>query len=65
MRVCVLQSPTPTASCPAVGVRVGSHHWIFDCGEGTQRQLLLSRMMKLKMLRGICITHMHGDHVLG
>jgi len=37
---------------------------LFDCGEGTQRQLIKARksMMKIKK---IFITHYHSDHFLG
>ncbi|MER3601282.1 MAG: ribonuclease Z [Nitrososphaerota archaeon] len=37
---------------------------LFDCGEGTQRQLLKAGLGLLRAMR-IFITHMHGDHVVG
>ena len=36
---------------------------LFDCGEGTQRQLL--RSVGLVELEEVFITHFHADHVLG
>ncbi len=37
---------------------------LFDCGEGTQRQLIRSGVSFMR-IRWIAITHFHGDHVLG
>ncbi|MCD6190021.1 MAG: MBL fold metallo-hydrolase [Sulfurimonas sp.] len=38
--------------------------YLFDCGEGTQRQIMQSRLSTGK-LDTIFITHMHGDHSYG
>ena len=38
--------------------------YLFDCGEGTQRQMLFAGLNPMK-LREIFITHWHGDHYLG
>jgi ribonuclease Z len=41
-----------------------SEVWLFDCGEGTQHQILRSELKSSQITR-IFVTHMHGDHVYG
>lgn len=38
--------------------------WMFDCGEGTQRQVL-ETTIKPRKVKNIFITHLHGDHIFG
>ncbi len=55
--------PSARRGLPAVLVRRGGDRLLFDCGEGTQRQLL--RSVGLLDLDSIFITHFHADHWLG
>jgi ribonuclease Z len=55
--------PTPRRGLPAVLVRRGGDRILFDCGEGTQRQLVKS--VGLTELTEVFITHFHADHWLG
>src|SRR6059058_6141721 len=55
--------PTPKRGLPAMLLRAGGARILFDCGEGTQQQLL--RSIGLPELDAIFITHFHLDHWLG
>lgn len=39
--------------------------WLFDCGEGTQHQILRTSHISLARVTRIFITHLHGDHLYG
>jgi ribonuclease Z len=56
--------PTAQRAPTAFLVRRGGERLLFDCAEGTQRQLLRSRI-GLVELREIFLTHYHADHYLG
>lgn len=55
--------PSARRGLPAVLIRRGGEKLLFDCGEGTQRQLL--RSIGLVDVDSIFITHFHADHWLG
>ncbi|BAZ32380.1 ribonuclease Z [Cylindrospermum sp. NIES-4074] len=58
--------PTRSRNVSSVALRLPQRAelWLFDCGEGTQHQLLRSDL-KSSQLSRIFITHMHGDHIFG
>ena len=55
--------PTARRGLPALLVRRGGDRILFDCGEGTQRQLVQS--VGLTELTEVFMTHYHADHWLG
>lgn len=67
-RVIVLGSggsiPTIERGLPSLAIRAEGKLLLFDCGEGTQRQ-----MMRFNVSYGktsdIFLTHLHADHVIG
>src|SRR5687767_2194463 len=56
-------APTARRGLPATLIRRGGDRLLFDCGEGTQRQLV--RSIGLVELEEVFLTHFHADHVLG
>ena len=55
--------PTARRGLPALLLRRGGERILFDCGEGTQRQLVSS--VGLADLDAIFLTHFHADHWFG
>jgi len=55
--------PTARRGLPAMLMRRGGDRLLFDCGEGTQRQLL--RTVGLPDIEAVYLTHLHADHWLG
>ena len=51
------------ASCTAL--TTGKNTFIFDAGEGMQKQCMLSNRVRLGDVSKIFITHLHGDHIFG
>jgi ribonuclease Z len=56
-------APTARRGLPALLIRRGGERLLFDCGEGTQRQLV--RSVGLSDLDAVYLTHFHSDHWLG
>lgn len=56
--------PTAERGLPSVAVRREGEVLLFDCGEGTQRQMMRFGISFMKVSR-IFVTHFHGDHYLG
>jgi ribonuclease Z len=55
--------PGARRGLPATLLRRGGDRLLFDCGEGTQRQLV--RSVGLVDMQCVFITHFHADHWLG
>ena len=55
--------PTARRSTACLLARVGGDRLLFDCGEGSQRQM--QRSTGLVQVDEIYVTHLHADHYLG
>jgi len=56
--------PKPGRGLPAVAIHIDNILNLFDCGEGTQKQLMKSSISFMD-ITNIFITHFHGDHFFG
>ncbi|MCU0566679.1 MAG: ribonuclease Z [Oculatellaceae cyanobacterium Prado106] len=58
--------PTRSRNVSSIALRLPQRAevWLFDCGEGTQHQILRSDI-KISQITRIFVTHMHGDHIYG
>ncbi len=56
--------PTKERNASALAVELDRELVLFDCGEGTQRQLFHS-VASFMRVRRIFLSHFHGDHFLG
>ena len=57
-------TPTKSRGMPSVAITYGGTVYLFDCGEGTQMQMLKYGINTSKISH-IFISHMHGDHIIG
>jgi ribonuclease Z len=55
--------PTTARNPSAIAVEREGHRFLFDCGEGTQRQMM--RFETGFDVEQVFLTHLHGDHTLG
>jgi len=56
--------PTIKRNVTSIALKRAGEVILFDCGEGTQRQIQKSSLSYMQILK-IFITHFHGDHFLG
>src|SRR3989344_6015235 len=56
--------PTKTSNHSAILLSYEKENMLFDCGEGTQRQMRTIGVKPAKITR-LFISHWHGDHVFG
>ncbi len=56
--------PTKERNLSSTYFNYEAEHILFDCGEGTQRQMKISGLKPTKLTR-IIISHFHADHVIG
>ena len=57
-------APTKRRNCTSFVLHTETFSIMFDCAEGTQRQMLKAGF-KLSKIKYIFISHMHSDHVAG
>ena len=57
-------TPSRERNLPAVALVMDGRALLFDCGEGTQQQILRSSV-RAGAIEAIFISHMHGDHLYG
>lgn len=56
--------PSKMRNVTSIAIQLTGEVMMFDCGEGTQRQLMRSSVSFMK-IKKIFISHLHADHFLG
>jgi ribonuclease Z len=56
--------PTEKRGLPSILLEYLSEQFLFDCGEGTQRQMRIAGINFMRIDR-VFITHLHADHFIG
>ncbi len=57
--------PSRSRNVASVAVVMDGRVLLFDCGEGTQQQLMRAEQVRSGGIEAIFITHLHGDHLFG
>ena len=57
-------TPTPQRGLPSVAIERNGEIFLFDCGEGTQRQMM-NYHVNASRVKAVFLTHIHGDHTIG
>ena len=57
-------TPTKSRNLPAVALDYNGSVFLFDCGEGTQRQCMFYSV-NISRIKAIFLSHIHGDHTIG
>jgi ribonuclease Z len=57
-------APTKARNLPSVAIEHEGEVLLFDCGEGTQRQIM-HYSVNISKINSIFLTHAHGDHIIG
>ncbi|MDE1871418.1 MAG: ribonuclease Z [Candidatus Micrarchaeota archaeon] len=56
--------PTKARGMPSIAIYHDGDIFMFDCGEGTQRQMM-QHSVSIAKVRAVFLTHIHGDHTIG
>lgn len=73
MSVCMIKAtflgtsgstPTKNRALPAFAIEYNGKLLLFDCGEGTQRQMMYYGL-NISKIEAIFLSHIHGDHTIG
>jgi ribonuclease Z len=57
-------TPTKFRSLSSVALERDGEVFLFDCGEGTQRQMM-QYSVNISRIKAVFLSHIHGDHTIG